>query len=234
MSVNFSDIIKLFDGSGDFFEWVQKFELVAKLKKVNELESFLPLFLSGGAFLVYQGLSDKAKSDYSQLKQALLEAFSIDAYSAYDEMKCRCLKPNESVDVYLADIKRLAKIIDPAVSDKFLEVIFLSGLPEPIKKQLKASSVDGEWELADYVARKLIRSESTCFAAIKSKKIVCFECHEEGHTRRECPVKKVERCSGCDKIGHSASNCWLKKRKCFVCGDSSHLANSCPTKSPKN
>ena len=57
MSVKFSDIVRQNDGESDFFEWAEKLELVAKLQKVKELENFLPLFLTGGAFLVYQGLS---------------------------------------------------------------------------------------------------------------------------------------------------------------------------------
>ena len=33
MSVKFSDIVRQYDGEGDFFEWVEKLELVAKLQK---------------------------------------------------------------------------------------------------------------------------------------------------------------------------------------------------------
>ena len=49
MSVNVksSDLIKSYDGTGDFLEWVQKLELVAELQKITELQNFLPLFLNG-------------------------------------------------------------------------------------------------------------------------------------------------------------------------------------------
>ena len=105
--VFFSDIVKQYDGESDFLEWVEKLELVAKLQKVKELENFLPLFLTGGAFLVYQGLSSEKKSDFNKLKQALLEAFSPDSLTAFEELKNRVFR-HESVDVYLADIKRLS------------------------------------------------------------------------------------------------------------------------------
>ena len=47
MSLKFADIIKQFDGTGDFFEWLEKLELVAKLQKVKEMENVLPLSRSG-------------------------------------------------------------------------------------------------------------------------------------------------------------------------------------------
>ena len=100
MSVKFSDIVKQYDGERDFFEWREKLELVAKLQKVKELENFLPLFLTGGAF---KGLSSEKKTDYNKLKQALLEAFSPDSLTAFEELKNRFFR-HESVDLSLIHI----------------------------------------------------------------------------------------------------------------------------------
>ena len=68
MSFKFTDVIRQFDGSGDFSEWVRKLELVAKAQKIEELENFLPLFLAGGAFSVYENFNEKIKNDYKLLK----------------------------------------------------------------------------------------------------------------------------------------------------------------------
>ena len=54
MSVKFSDIIQQYSGVGDFSEWIRKVEMVASLQGVKELEKFIPLFLCGGAFAVYE------------------------------------------------------------------------------------------------------------------------------------------------------------------------------------
>ena len=79
MSLNVGNLISQFDG-GDIMEWIGKVELVARLQKQNDLCSFLPLFLLGGAFKVYDSLSDKTKRDYGRLKKALIRAFSVDKY----------------------------------------------------------------------------------------------------------------------------------------------------------
>ena len=44
------DVTRSFDGSGNVENWIKKIRLVAKLKEVKKLESFLPLFLEGDAF----------------------------------------------------------------------------------------------------------------------------------------------------------------------------------------
>ena len=44
MSIRFSDLIDKYDGTGDFAQWLDKVEMVAKLQKVKELHTFVPLF----------------------------------------------------------------------------------------------------------------------------------------------------------------------------------------------
>ena len=65
MSVRISDIITRFENterSGDISEWLDKLELVARLQGVTQLESFVPLFLTGPAFAVYKQLGDLFQS----------------------------------------------------------------------------------------------------------------------------------------------------------------------------
>ena len=93
-------------------------ELVAKLQNVDELHVVLPLFLSGGAFAVY--LSDEIKEDYKEVKNALTTAFSASPATAYEEFINRRLKENESVDVYLAELTRLSKLISSHVSEEWI------------------------------------------------------------------------------------------------------------------
>jgi len=112
MSMKLGDIIKCYDGIEDFSEWISKFELVARLQKLSDLDTILPLFLSKGAFLVYDGLADEEKTDYGRLRGALERAFCIDRVTAFEELCNRKLADGEPVDVYVTDIKRLVHIID--------------------------------------------------------------------------------------------------------------------------
>ena len=79
-------------------EWIQKLKLVANLQGIKELQTLLPLFLSGGAFAVYQGLNEEVKKKYLFVKAPLMKAFAADPTSAFEEMKTRRLNPTESVD----------------------------------------------------------------------------------------------------------------------------------------
>jgi hypothetical protein len=56
MAVKLLDIITKYEdnASGEFSEWIEKLEPVAKLQKITDLVSFLPLFLAGPAFAVYK------------------------------------------------------------------------------------------------------------------------------------------------------------------------------------
>ena len=71
----------------------------------------LPMRLSGGAFAVYQQLGEKEKKEYKAIKKPLLDAFAVDRFQVYNEFISRKLRPGESVDVYLADLRRLADIV---------------------------------------------------------------------------------------------------------------------------
>ena len=70
--------------------------------------------------MVYQGLADEVREDYANLKRCMLEAFSADLYDAYEQLRNRQMRIDESADVYLADVKRLAKIVDPEISYQFI------------------------------------------------------------------------------------------------------------------
>ena len=83
MSIKCTDLIEKYDGEGDFSEWLAKLEFVAKLQKIEDVKNFFPLFLTKGAFAVYQSYSTSGFVDYDSLKEALTKAFSADKFQAY-------------------------------------------------------------------------------------------------------------------------------------------------------
>ena len=82
-------------------EWLEKVQLVCDLRCIDKPETLVPLWLTGGAFAVYQQLSASDKRDFSKLKEALLVAFGADSFAAYEQLTTRrgCDRPGETVDV---------------------------------------------------------------------------------------------------------------------------------------
>lgn len=229
MSLKISDVIPTFDGQGDFGEWIQKVELVAELQEVKNLTSFIPLFLTGGAFSVYQGLEKDVRSDYVKVKQALLSAFSADGFCAYDEFTHRHLRPNETVDVFLADLRRLAMLIDPSMSDRILKCAFVSGLPEGVRLQMRAACSLETMTLAELVerSRMLLRTSDTCMAAamrqehgqmVQGQNVEWQRTHGQKTEGQRVQGQRAQgqraqgqraqlRCYNCQGIGHFSKDC---------------------------
>ena len=94
----------------DVCMWLKKLKMVATLKKVDDLSNFIPLYLEGPAFSVYDQISEEDRENPEEIERVLLGAFAQNAFSANDSLRQRSWCPGESVDVYLADIRRLAKL----------------------------------------------------------------------------------------------------------------------------
>ncbi|KRY46263.1 hypothetical protein T03_13183, partial [Trichinella britovi] len=96
-------LIPEFDGSPQqsVVEWLEKVELVCKLRDISDVASIIPLRLTGGAFAVYLQLNAQERSSIDKVKEALLAAFAADPFVAYDQFVSRKLGPDESPDVFL-------------------------------------------------------------------------------------------------------------------------------------
>ena len=74
-------LIPLFDGTDagqSVVEWVEKAELVCRLSGVKNIECVVPMRLSGGAYAVYQQLSEEKRADFACIKDFLYTAFACD------------------------------------------------------------------------------------------------------------------------------------------------------------
>lgn len=100
-----------FGSIGLIVEWVEKVEWVFDLCDIKRVETILPVRLTGlgGIFSVTQ-LIKEDRSDETRIKDALFTAFS-----AYEKFE---LFLGETVDVYLADFRKLALVFGgiPGVS----------------------------------------------------------------------------------------------------------------------
>ena len=222
MNIKLTDIIPQFSGSTNFSEWLQKFEMVAKIHKLEKLHEFLPLFLSDAAFQIYQGLDADVKLDYERVKSQLLKAFCPDPFQAYEEFQTRRLAEGELVDAYLADLNRLAMIFDANRPESIIKCAFVAGLPSNIKSKLRAACSLNEMTLPDVVSRTriLMRSSTGNSALIAEQrhngnvsqqqhqtKVTCFRCGKEGHISRYCRREPNRHCYVCRANNHGASSC---------------------------
>jgi hypothetical protein len=229
-AVKLSDIITKYEdsSSGEFSEWIEKLELVAKLQKITDLVSFVPLFLAGSAFAVFKQIQETDKNDYEKLKAALLLAFGVNCYSAYEQLQKRVLQDGESADVYLADIRRLVALIGQTDADPIVKCAFMAGLPVDIGLQLKAMASVEALSVSELVtrARMMLSTRSVdmaCAAGFTGKwKTGCFSCGSANHFSRDCPnkpIRKQRSCYGCGQVGHLIRQCPNKKSESLEQGN---------------
>ena len=241
-------LINEFDGSGaqSVTEWLEKVELVCSLRGVTRLETVIPLRLSGGAFKVYQQIPSGDRGDATKIMDALKAAFGDDPFAAYDLFISRKLQPAESVDVYLADLRRLATAFG-GVSDKALGCAFVSGLPEIVRQSLRASSRMEKMTVNEILqrARAILADEPVAVGAVRARggaksltqrtsmtggAAGCFECGLPNHRARDCLVRQSRSGGGSARVpaatgGGTRS---AKNVKCFLCGESGHIVRFCP------
>ena len=215
-AVKITDLVRPYNGDGDIVEWLNKFELIAKLREIKETESTVPLFLEGSAFAIYNELIDSGKKSYEAIKGALVKAFSLNAF----QVLTKRVWSNESVDVYLTDLRKLARLAGIS-SDMLLIRAFIVGLPSVVSRELRTvSKIDSlslkeivDWArslMAELVEKPVVvvaaqptvepepknkPQNRRCFRSggphvmrnCKSKlSIVCWTCGQEGHTTKSC------------------------------------------------
>ena len=193
------------DPSQSIVEWIEKAELVCRLCSVRKIECVVPMRLTGGAFAVYQQLSEDGKRDYGYIKDALLTAFAMDSCAAYAQFVMRRLRPNETVDVFLAELRKLSVPFE-GMTKRGLEAAFVHGLPDYARRHLRASSRMEEMDIHQLLARAraILRDnqpEPALITAameptrsegyqIKTTRMRCYECDGLNHLARDCLVRR--------------------------------------------
>ena len=121
-------------------EWIKNVELVCELCAMNKVERVLPLRLRGGALAMYRQLSEERKADTEKIKRALITAYGTDAFDAFDQFVARRLRQNETVDEFLAKLRRLVRLVGDLLPECWLACAFVSGLPQHVRQLLRATS----------------------------------------------------------------------------------------------
>ena len=217
-----SDLVRPFDGSAEVSSWLKKVKLVAKLRKITKLAAFIPLFLEGPAFAVYDQLSDASKDDGEEIEKALLAAFGHKKFTAYDLFRQRSWMAGEAVDVFLGDLRRPARLAE-VESEELICRAFVCGLLSDVSSNLRAGARISKEDLPTIVEKARVLMDERIQGAMVAvgrgkvpypreldarRKVECYACGGN-HFVRFCKNKKRTpvTCWRCDTEGHIARNC---------------------------
>ena len=192
-------LIDTFDGTGDVVEWHTQASLLCEYRGVPVID-VLPMRLKGGAFSVWSQLSSVDRRSSDAVKNALFTAFAMDDYAAHAAFMSRTLQPGESVDVFLASLRRYAALFG-GVTDRQLAAAFVNGLPAAVSDTVRAGARAEKLNLANILARA---------RAVLGNEQVQVVAAARGDVQRQRP----QRLS--------------RPRRCWTCGSTDHLAAACP------
>ena len=160
----------------------------------------------------------------------LLQALGLNAFSTFDALRQRYWCPGEQADVYLADIRPLARLAG-VESDNLVRCSFVCGLPTDVSSQLRVASQIQNELLATVVeqARVLMfeRAQPEVMVAMTQSQQNRHEnFYYRKHRRQETEKRKMEcyECSG-DYLVRFCKN--RKPVICWRCDDGGHLARNC-------
>ena len=202
MKIN--EVVKPYDGHGCIVEWLDKVESAAKLTGVTDLLEVLPLLLEGRAYSVYRQLSNDAKKDVKEIKNALI---GLDAFEAFEQF-CQISYGGEGVDVYAAKLQNLATQAG-INGEEVIRKKLVTSLPEGISQQLRAlvNSMNADLPTTVKLARTLVSQlcKENGITAVareprylqfedrsnRSRRLIeCWTCGAKGHISRWCPTRR--------------------------------------------
>ena len=209
-------LIPEFDGSGgdDVVDWIEKVEMICELQTpAAPQQSVIPLRLKGGALSVYRQLPDDDKKDADKVKSALKTAFALDKFTAYERFADRRLRPGESVDIFLSELKQLASLFG-GMSEEGICCAFVTGLPDTVRQVLKAGARVDSLSLCELANRaRAILRESQGVVAVATG-----------------GGSGGGRTWGRWGRGAAAGAGAGARGPCYSCGEFTHYARACPTR----
>ena len=181
-------------------EWVEKAELVCRLSGVKNVECVVPMHLSGGAYAVYQQLSEEKRADFACIKDILYTAFALNPVTAYKQFTARRLRPGEMVDILLAELRKLATQFG-GMTEWGLVCAFIAGLPEYAEKLLQATTRVDDLPISEILARaRAILKDSFTGTGLAAAAAQLPGCQEKETTA-------PRRCYMCQGPNHMARDC---------------------------
>ena len=224
------EMLRMFNGEGDFAGWIQKAKLVASLAGVKDLATYLPLYLEGNALSVYLQMFEKDRGDAGKIEKRLQKAFADSQVVSYSKFVA-ARWTGESVDVYANELEKLSRLagLTGELVAHLVKMQFVIGFPDHVSVELQKSMEKESPDLSDLIetARILVTTKPQTVSAGAVKpwtngrpgasapsngsdkfgfKGKCFRC-EGPHMARDCPEKRVISCYTCGEPGHMSFDC---------------------------
>ena len=221
-------LIPEYNGITSVVDWLERVDLIYKLSGVAVVEQVISLRLAGGAFDIYQQLSDADKTNVTWVKAALCRAFALDPCTAYKQFSRCTLRLDESVDEFYMALTKLSSLFG-GVPDQTLKYALMARLPAHIRELLRASAdIDCiQTESILSWARAVVNNERDASPINRSATekvplpkptenlLYCFNCSGPNHLANHCQLewprqlrKPTLQCNRCQKEATSCRNIW--------------------------
>ncbi|XP_037773456.1 uncharacterized protein LOC119569314 [Penaeus monodon] len=214
------------DGNDDIDDYLRRFEKLAALQgwNSNDYHIYLGSLLGGKALQIYVSLADDILKDYSQLKDALLKAYNVDADSYRKKFKeskvgdtetyvqlitCRKVGDTETYVQLISVEREYNSLFDFLIQDQLL-----SNCPLDLRIFLKERTFASTVEMAQTADRYRcahragrghktpVKDESAYKkdTNVPLKDVICHHCSKVGHIRPSCPELKFAKPKTSQKV----------------------------------
>lgn len=223
-----TDMIRPFTGDGDIFAWLKKVKLVAKLQKITDVASFLPLFLEGDALALYLELDESEQATLEKIEEKLKFAFTDSKFTAYNKLVAKKWN-GEQVDVFSNEIRRLGELagFNSTGLDNIVKLTFINGFPESISVNLQQVTDIMTLKMSDIIARARILTANVGTNYIA---VVKHERYDQGPRNETVAGKSSsfrDKCFKCDGPRMGRNRTRRTTINCFKCGRVGHIARYC-------
>jgi hypothetical protein len=186
----------------------------------------------------------------------MLKDYITDATKRYGEdaknnlyLEWKSLTQKGTLLEFSADVSRIGKAL--SIPEEMQMRAFVDGIRDmKVKEGLLYISKDKIKTMNDYLDRALELEKSLKLLDRQQERepktiaaLRCYNCGEVGHKKAECRLQrksksagkeeqedaskmKKKTCTTCEKIGHTAEQCW-KDKTCDKCGRKGHIAEVC-------
>ena len=142
-------------------------------------------------------MSDTDKKDVDKVKTTMMKSFGVSKSIAYSQFTSRRLRVDESVDAFVADLRRLLTLSghnDVGEKDSVIIEQMLAGLPQGMAIQVRLAFAGKEMTVSGCsdAIRAIVVVQSAASAPVNvsaAAAVVCHQCNEPGHIRRKCPKR---------------------------------------------